>query len=87
MPVTRTEQARIELSRAQCKTLAELFGSNISAMVAIEETNMPGTLAVQTNRGFTLINEDGTKFDLRRPKPVVKNTPRAGSAQRKPRTK
>lgn len=64
MPVTRTEQARIELSKAQCKALMELFEKVMAPMVALEETNIPNVIAVKTNRGFTLIHHDGTMHKL-----------------------
>jgi hypothetical protein len=65
MPVTNSKQARIELTDQQYITLSVLF--DVAAQqklspssVYIEETNLPGVIAVGSQFGFALVHPDGT---------------------------
>jgi hypothetical protein len=69
MPVTNTQQARIELSRAQYKTLAELLeelAAKLSGppMLWLEETNLDSVVWIGSNRGSYLIAHDGSLHTL-----------------------
>lgn len=59
MPITKTEQARIDLSKAQYKALVDMWkGTQISSM-SLEETNLPNVVALISPKGITLIHHDG----------------------------
>ena len=65
MPVTKTQQARIELTEQQYISLAVLFDVALKEtmsppMIAIEETNIPGVIAISSKHGMTLMERDGT---------------------------
>jgi len=66
MPVSRTEQASILLSRQQAIALCGIVKLLPSTTVAItiEETNIDKTLAVTTQRGTTLIYHSGKTFSM-----------------------
>lgn len=58
MPVNNFQQARIDMSRAQAKAVAELLKDTRSAGVALEETNIQGCIAVLMP-GVTLVHHGG----------------------------
>lgn len=64
MPVTNTQQARIEMSKAQAKAIGEICTKNLSNQVAIEETNLDNVLAVQTQSGMRLVHHNGEVYKL-----------------------
>jgi hypothetical protein len=64
MPVTNTQQARIEMSKAQAKAIGEICAKSMSTKLAIEETNLDGVLAVQTNGGMRLVHRNGEVYKL-----------------------
>jgi hypothetical protein len=87
MPVTHLTQARIEMTKAQAKAIGEICANALSKEVAIEETNLDGVLAVQTYGGLRLVRANGEVYKMDNAARKTKTTPRAGSTQRRPRTK
>jgi hypothetical protein len=65
MPVTNTSQARVELTRAQFEQAAEMMQGNSSPMIAFEETNLDGVVAVQNSRHTALVTHNGDVLNVR----------------------
>jgi hypothetical protein len=60
MPITNTQQARIDLSRAQYKAIADIWRSTQQVSVSLEETNIPNTVALLSKNGeIKLIHHNG----------------------------
>jgi hypothetical protein len=60
MPITKTEQARIDLSRAQYKALVDIWRTTQEVSMSLEETNLPNTVALLSKNGeIKLIHHNG----------------------------
>jgi hypothetical protein len=60
MPVNNFQQARIDLSKAQARAIAELFKNTMStATISLEETNVPNCVAVIKQNSVTLVHHGG----------------------------
>lgn len=76
MPIINTTQARVELTMSQFATIVELAvqfdedGDRTVVGIAIEETNLPGVVAVMTaelHRRTFLVASDGKLQELGMP--------------------
>jgi hypothetical protein len=62
MPITKTTQARIDLSADQVGLIVESVWPSMerfhTPMLSVEETNLEGVIALKTKRGITLVSHD-----------------------------
>lgn len=65
MPVTNTQQARIDMSRKQAEAVVDLISEARAApMFSLEETNIAGCIAFITKANTVLVHHDGSTHNL-----------------------